>query len=88
MLNHIGVSFVPSDMDSDNQLSTNHDSVGDLLEAIKTSRKESERLRHLLGSRMRQMSTLNRDISSKRSLGTGARSYGLYSRDNEGQLRD
>lgn len=72
------------DIDSDNQLSSSQDSVSDLLDAIKTSRQESERLRHLLGSRMRQMSTLNRDLSTKRP----PRSYGLYTRDNEGHLRD
>ena len=75
-------------MESDNQLSTSHDSVSDLLAAIKASRNESERLRHLLGSRMRQMNSLNKDISSKRTHTKegGARSYGLYSRDNEGHL--
>ena len=56
-----------------------YDNVGDLLDGIKSSRKESDRLRRMLGSKMKEMKSLNRHMSLERSGNAG---YLVPSRSN------
>jgi hypothetical protein len=73
-------------MGTDNQISSSQESVSDLLEAIKSSRKESERLRNLLGNKMKEMKNLKKHVMSERGVSGSRPSYSLYGRDNEGHL--
>ncbi|XP_032232001.2 centrosomal protein of 290 kDa [Nematostella vectensis] len=76
------------DMGNDNSFTASQDTVSDLLEAIKASRKESERLRKLLGKKMMEMKSLKRHILSERTSPRPitSKSYSIYGRDKLGDI--